>query len=144
MGKPGKCPQGKEAQKVLRAVRKSWFSYDFGLFDPTGTLLATADLSDWCDNAELEVRGRRYLARHQTWGKEFILEGEDGRKMAVAEKPSAWRKTFSLEHGGERYELRRESPWRSSFVLSRTGVGVVGSIRQKTFFGRETTVELQE
>ena len=64
--------------------------------------------------------------------------------MAVAEKPSACRKTFSLEHGGERYELRRESPWRSSFVLSRTGVGVVGSIRQKTFFGRETKVELQE
>jgi hypothetical protein len=23
---------------VLRAVRKSWFSYDFDLFDPTGTL----------------------------------------------------------------------------------------------------------
>jgi hypothetical protein len=62
----------------------------------------------------------------------------------VAEKPSGWRDNFSIEHGGTRYELRKESPWRSTFVLSREGVGVVGSIRQKSFFGRETSVDLPE
>jgi hypothetical protein len=73
-----------------------------------------------------------------------VLEGEDGLTVAVAEKPSGWRDNFSLEYGGTRYELRKESPWKSTFVLSRENMGVVGSIRQKFFFGRETSVELPE
>ena len=129
---------------MLRAVPKSWFSYSFDVRDRTGTRVATADLSNWRENAKLEVGGRRYLARHETWAREFVLEGEDGLTVAVAEKPSAWREIFSLEYGGARYELRKESPWKSAFVLSRDGVGVVGSIRQKSFFGRETSVELPE
>jgi hypothetical protein len=130
--------------KVLRAVEKSWFSYNFDVFDRTGTRVATADLANWRENAKLEVGGRRYLARHERWAREFVLEGEDGLTVAVAEKPSGWRDNFSIEHGGTRYELRKESPWRSTFVLSREGVGVVGSIRQKSFFGRETSVDLPE
>lgn len=129
---------------MLRAVPKSWFSYSFDVFDRTGTRVATADLSNWRENAKLEVGGRRYLARHETWAREFVLEGEDGLIVAMAEKPSGWREIFSLEYGGARYELRKESPWKSAFVLSREGVGVVGSIRQKSFFGRETSVELPE
>lgn len=129
---------------MLRAVRKNWFSYDFDVFDRTGTRVATADLANWRENAKLDVGGTPFLARHQAWAKEFVLEREGGMTVAVAEKPSAWRETFSLEHGGIRYELRKESPWKTSFVLSRDGVGVVGSIRQKSFFGRETIVELPE
>jgi hypothetical protein len=129
---------------VLRAVPKSWFSYSFDVFDRTGTRVAAADLSNWRENGKLEVGGRRYLARHETWAREFVLEGEDGLRVAVAEKPSAWREILSLEYGGARYELRKESPWRSTFVLSREDIGVVGSIRQKSFFGRETSVELPE
>lgn len=129
---------------MLRAVRKSWFSYNFDVFDRTGTRVAKADLANWRENAKLEVGGRRYLARHETWAREFVLEGEDGLTVVVAEKPSGWRDNFSLEYGGARYELRKESPWRSAFVLSQEGVGVVGSIRQKSFFGMETNVDLPE
>lgn len=129
---------------MLRAIQRSWFSYNFDVIDRTGTRVATADMSNWRENARLEVEGRRYLARHQTWAREFVLEGEDGSIVAVAEKPSSWRETFSLEHGGVRYELRKESPWKSSFILSREGVGVLGSVRRKSLFGRETIVELPE
>lgn len=129
---------------MLRAVQKSWFSYDFDVFDRTGALVATADLANWRENAKLEVGGRRYLARHETWAREFVLEGEDGQTVAVADKPSSWKESFSLEHGSSRYELSKESPWKSSFVLSRDGMGAVGSIRQKSFFGRETIVDLPE
>lgn len=129
---------------MLRAIQRSWFSYNFDVIDRTGTRVATADMSNWRENARLEVEGRRYLARHQTWAREFVLEGEDGSIVAVAEKPSSWRETFSLEHGGVRYGLRKESPWKSSFILSREGVGVIGSVRQKSLFGRETIVDLPE
>jgi hypothetical protein len=95
--------------KVLQTVQKGWFSYDFDVFDRTGARIAAVDLVNWRENAKLEVQGRRYLARHETWAKEFVLEGEDGQAMEAAEKPSAWRECFTLEHGGARYELRKES-----------------------------------
>ncbi len=129
---------------MLRAVRKHWFSYDFDVSDRTGTRIATVDLANWRENAKLEVQGRRYLARHETWTKEFVLSFEDGQTVAVAKKPSAWNEIFSLEHGGARYELRKDSPWRSSFVLSRKGVGSVGSIGRKSLFGREIIADLPE
>ena len=88
---------------MLRAVRKSWFSHNFEVFDRTGTRVATANLANWRENAKLEVGGRRYLARHETWTREFVLEGEDGLTVVVAEKPSGWRDDFSLEYGGARY-----------------------------------------
>jgi hypothetical protein len=95
-------------QQVFRAVPKGRILHDFDVFDPAGTRLATADLSDCSEIAELEVRGKRYTARHQRLAKKFTLETEDGLRLAIAEKPSAWRATFLLEHGGERYELERE------------------------------------
>ena len=41
-------------------------------------------------------------------------------------------------------QLKKESPCRNSFVLSRVGAGVVGSIRHKFIFGRETRMGLGE
>jgi hypothetical protein len=64
--------------------------------------------------------------------------------VAMAKKSSAWKETFSLEHGGARYELRKDSYWRGSFVLSREGVGAVGSIGRKSFFGRDTFADLPD
>jgi hypothetical protein len=49
-----------------------------------------------------------------------------------------------FEHGGNRYELKKESAWRSAFVFSRDGVGRVGSIRRKGFFKREWTADIPE
>ena len=129
---------------MLRAVRKNWFSNDTEIFDEGGGLVATIDLSNWRENAKLEVVGKRYLARHETWNREFLLEGEDGQVVAVAEKPSAWMGRFSLEYEGWRYELANESAWGSAFVLSREGVGIVGSIRQTRLFGSEMAVDLPE
>jgi hypothetical protein len=127
---------------MLRAVQKGWFSYDLEVFDRAGTPVARVDLAHWHENAKIEVGGSRYLARHEAWAREFVLEAEDGRTVAVAEKPNAWEQRFSLEYGGGRYRLAKESVWRSVFLLTREGVGVVGSVRRKSLFGRETVVDL--
>ena len=58
---------------MLRAVQKGRFSYDFDVFDRTGARIATVDLANWHKNAKLEVQGRRYLARQETWAKEFVF-----------------------------------------------------------------------
>jgi hypothetical protein len=130
---------------MLRAVPDGWFSYDFTVFDRSGTPVARADLANWRETATLEVGGTRYQAHRQGWrSKEFVLEKEDGGVVAVAEKPSAWKDRFVFEHGGNRYELKKESAWRSAFVLSRDGIGLVGSVRRKGFFNREWTVDVPE
>jgi hypothetical protein len=131
--------------EMLRAVSDGWFSYDFTVFDRSGTTVARADLANWRETAKLEVGGTHYQAHRQGWrSKEFVLEKEDGRVVAMAEKPSAWKDRFVFEHGGNRYELKKESAWRSAFVLSRDGIGLVGSVRRKGFFNREWIVDVPE
>jgi hypothetical protein len=60
---------------MLLAVPDGWFSYDFTVFDRSGTPVARADLSNWREAAKLEVEGKRYEAHRKGWrSKEFILE----------------------------------------------------------------------
>ncbi len=127
---------------LLRAIPKSWFSYDFAVSDARGTLVGGADLSNWRERAELDIGGRRYQAHHGSWEKEFILIGEGGKKVVVAEKLSAWKERFSFEYDGHHYELRKESVWKGDLVLSQEGVGAVGYVRRKGMFKREWEAEL--
>ncbi|MGH3146743.1 MAG: hypothetical protein ACRDTR_13190, partial [Rubrobacter sp.] len=81
---------------MLRAVQKGWFSYDLDVFDRMGTRVASADMAHWRENAKLEVGGRRYLARRETArqgtrARKFVLEGEGGLTVAVAEKARGWK-----------------------------------------------------
>jgi hypothetical protein len=41
--------------------------------------------------------------------------------VMVAEQPSAWKDRFVFEHGGNRYELEKETVWKSTFVIRREG-----------------------
>jgi hypothetical protein len=131
---------------MLRAVPDGWFSYDFTVFDRSGTPVARAELSNWRESAKLEVEGTRYKAhRKKGWvSRELVLEKEDGLVVAAAKKPSAWKDHFVFEHGGNRYELKKESVWRSAFVLLRDGASLVGSVRRKGFFKGEWTVDVPE
>jgi len=126
---------------MLRAVPNGWFSYDFTLFDRTGRPVARVDLANWREKAKLEVSGTPYEAHHKAWASEFVLE-KDGQVLAVAEKPSTWKDRFFFEHGGNRYELKKESAWGRTFELTRDGVGSVGSVRPKGAFRREWTVDM--
>jgi hypothetical protein len=136
-----------EMAKMLRAVPDGWFSYNFTVFDRSGTPVARADLSKWLwlETAKLEISATSYEAYSKRLAhKEFLLEKEDGRVVAVAEKPSFWRNRRVIEHAGNRYELKKESAWRNTFVLWRDGVGPIGSVRSNGVFKREWTVELRE
>lgn len=127
---------------MLRAVANGWFSYDFTVVDGTGATVAQVDLSNWKETAKLEVAGARYEARHKSWDTEFVLQREDGEVELVAEKPSAWKDRFAFEYGGNRYELKKRSVWNSDLVLSRDGVGAVGSIGPRGMFRREWVADL--
>jgi hypothetical protein len=142
---------------MLRAVHKSWFSHDFTVFDHTGQPVAQADLSSWRERTKLDIGGTHYDASAQKReAKEFLLENESGQRVAVVEKveppstwkdrflkSSEWKDRFPFEHGGNRYELRKEST--KAYVIAREGVGSVGSVRlEGGWFSREWTVDLPE
>jgi hypothetical protein len=76
--------------------------------------------------------------------KEFVLEKDDRRIVTVLQKPSGWRGRFVFEHGSNRYELKKESTWGNTFVLSRDGIGLLGSVTREGFFKREWIVDLPE
>jgi hypothetical protein len=118
---------------MLKATPNGWFSNDFTVYDRTCSPVAEMDLANWRESVEIQVGQKRYLAHRQGWrSKEFVLEdsGVGGEVVAVAEKPSGWKNAVLFEHGATRYELKKASTWRSSFVVSREGVGVVGSVER--------------
>ena len=108
---------------MLRAVPKGWFSYDFEVFDRTGASVGRANLSNWRENAQLDVGGKRYEATHKGGKKEFVLSRGDSSVVLVAEKPSAWKRDF---------------------VLSRAGIGAVGSLRPEGAIRRAWVAELPD
>jgi hypothetical protein len=126
----GRTPREGGIAEMLRVVPDGWFSYDFTVFDRRGMPVSRAELANWRETAKLEVGATRYKAHHKGWGsKQFVLEKEDGRVF---------------EHGGNRYEVEKESVWGSAFVIRREGVVRIGSVRGKGIFKREWIVELPE
>lgn len=130
---------------LLRAESEGWFSHDFEVLDASsGAAVGWVDLSSWRERAELQIAGACYRATHGMGEREFVLSRKDGSKVFAAEKPSAWREILAFEHGGVRYELRKESAFKRAFVLWREGAGEVGSLRSGGAFRREWTADLPE
>ena len=132
---------------VLGAFLGLWVSPNFTVFDEGGTPIGWADLSKWLwrGTTKLETRGTPYEAHSKgRVGKEYVLETEDGRVVAVAERPSVWRNHFVLEYGSKRYELTKKSVRGGAYVLLGDGGSPIGSVRGKGFFKREWTVDLPE
>jgi hypothetical protein len=130
---------------MLKATPQGWFSYDFTVYDRTGNPVAEVDMANWRESAEIGVGQKRYRAHREGWrSKEFILEDEDSAVVAVAQKPSAWRGTLVFEHAGNRYELKKESAFKSAFVIVREGVGQVGSARRKGVLKPEYFLDIPE
>lgn len=129
---------------MLKARPRSWLSGDFDVYDRSGEFIGGVDLSNWRERAELEVSGTRYEATHRAASKDFELSRQDGATILRAEKPSAFRESLHFEHGGNGYELRKESAWRRDFVLHRQGIGQVGAVRPGGMFERSWTADLPD
>ena len=129
---------------MLEAIPQRWHSNDFDVYDRTGGRVGAVDLSEWSENAKLDVGGASYEMTHESASPDFVLSGADGAQILVAKKPSTWKDRLFFEYGGYRYELRPESAWRRDFVLSREGVGEVGSLRAGGGLSGKWTAELPE
>jgi len=127
---------------MLKAVPKSWFSSDYKLLE-NDTTVTIIDSSWWREAAELTIKGSTYrVYREGLMSGSFVLEG-DGSILARAEKPSAFYRSFVVEHGGKKYTLEAESAMFRKFVLSEGGQQI-GSVYPEHALTRKAVVAFPE
>jgi hypothetical protein len=127
---------------MLRAEPKSWFSWDFRIFDGSREL-ALIDLACFREAASFTVGGSTYKAtREGLFRTSFTLE-QDGSVIARASKPSAWKRTLEIEHGASRYTLKAKSSFGRTFVLLN-GDNSVGMLQPDHSFTRKATIDLPD
>jgi len=129
-------------ETVLRLIPKRWFSWDFAVLDDRG-IVANIDISQWREKGVLTVRGASHpVYRERLTSGDFILESA-GSILARARKPSAFRRSFNMEHGGRRYTVRAQSAFRRKFVVLDGDIEI-GSISPDGIFTRRASIDLPE
>jgi hypothetical protein len=127
---------------VLKAIPKRWFSWDFAVRKGSQPV-ADIDVSWWREKGLLTVEGTTYeVYREGAFSGAFILASA-GSALARAEKPSAFRRSFIIEHAGRQYTLRAKSAWGREFLLL-DGPREIGSLSPEGLFTRRATVDLPE
>ena len=127
---------------MLTATPKRWFSWDFTVQEGSQPI-AKIDHSLWREKGTLTIEGKDYrVYREGVMRGEFVLES-DGKVLARAEKPSAFRRSFVVTHAGREYTLQAQSALRRPFVLLQ-GSQEVGWITPQGIFSRKTQVDLPE
>jgi len=127
---------------MLTAIPKHWFSWDFTVQEGSRDV-AKIDVSWWREKGTLTVQGKDYhVYREGVMSGLFVLESA-GAVLARAEKPSAFRRMFVIEHAGRQYTLQAKSAFRRAFVLLQ-GSQEVGWITPQGVFSRKSTVDLPE
>ena len=91
---------------MLRAVPKNWFSWKFEIFDGE-VKVANLDLAWFREEVEFAIQGRTFeIGREGVMSSVFLLR-EDGRTIASATKPSAFRRSFDVVFDQTGYILQR-------------------------------------
>lgn len=128
---------------MLSAVPKHWFSWDFAIEDSARQPVAEVSLSSWRERGTVSIRGVEHrILREGALRGAFLLEA-GGSPLARAEKPSAFRNTFRIEHGGKQYTLKPRSTWRRERVLFE-GNREIGAIVPESCFSRRARVRLPD
>lgn len=127
---------------MLHAVPKRWFSWDFEV-RRGDEVLGDIDMSLWREKGVLTVEGEAYrVYREGLMSGDFLLES-GGSVLARAQKPSAWRRSFTIEHAGRTYTLRAASLFRRAFTLS-DGEAAIGRVSPEGILSRRAEVDLPD
>jgi hypothetical protein len=129
---------------MLKAIPKRCLSWDFTVMDRSQPV-ADIDVSWWREKGQLTVEGTVHkVYREGLASGAFILEST-GLVLARAEKTSAFRRSFTIDHAGKQYTLRAKSAFRRDFVLLEgAGAKELGSLSPEGVFRRRARVDFPE
>jgi hypothetical protein len=119
---------------------RRWYSWDYAVMSGDRTV-AVLELSSWRERAEIVIGDVTHRAfREHPMSGDFVIES-GGRELARATKPSAFRDTMIVHHGGRDYTLRKPSIWRRPFVLL-DGERQIGAISPESAWTRRATADV--
>ena len=128
---------------MLLIEPKSWWRSLFEVTEPsTGTrfLLSPRGFREGCF---FKLDGDQYELKRQHWsGGPFLLECH-GSVLLRAHKPSAFKRSFELKHGRERFTVAAESMWSRAYVL-RQGSRVLGRVERTSWWSQRAEADLPE
>jgi hypothetical protein len=127
---------------ILRAIPKSWFSWDFRIMDGTRQV-AEMDLSWWREQGLLTVEGVPYkVYREKLMSGAFVLE-KAGSMLVRAEKPDTFWRRFLIDYEGRQFTLQAKSAFGREFTLS-TDRSEIGRIAPEGIFTRRAEASLPQ
>jgi hypothetical protein len=128
------------ATRTFHVIPRTWWSWDFTV-ESDGESIADIDVSWWREKGALTVGGQTYqVYREGLVSGAFVLE-ENGSVLARAEKPSAFRRSFVVDHAGTRWTLRAPSAFRRGMILISDDLEV-GTVKPDSLWRRSATVTL--
>jgi hypothetical protein len=128
---------------MLSVIPKHWFSWDFVIHDGGGQTVGDVKVEANRERGTVTAGGTpRAVYRQGTFKGPWVLE-EDGVVVARAAKPSALKKTLTIEYSGRTYTLKPRSAWGREMVLHE-GDREVGSIAPEKMIVRRASVQLPE
>ena len=125
---------------MLEAIPTNLFARNFRILVEQ-KLIGEVDASLWRERARLELQDGTYeLFREGTFGGDFFLT-RDGKVVARATKPSAFRSTFDVGINGQHVVLRKLSAFKRRFGVFQDG-RQIGSIYPQGIITRRSTIDL--
>jgi hypothetical protein len=122
----------------FQLLPKNWFSSDYRVLRG-GTQISEFTFHSMPEGSIFTLAAKTYLARKEKWSSPnfFLYMGQT--QLARAEKPSAFSQTFTMEHDGNQYVLKRSGSNR--FAL-RQQEKEVGWVAKQRWFSRKASAQL--
>lgn len=125
---------------MLKAVFKSWFSWDFTIYDEM-TPMAQIEMAWAREVAEMKFGNATYtMSREGRFSGAFLLKS-GARVVARAEKPSALQRSFKIEYQNKQFTLVAAAAFSRKFFL-REGERIAGSVQPERVFTRSAVIDL--
>ena len=119
-----------------------WYSHNFNVTEAERHL-AHADVSAWGEKGVLTIDGVAYRAYREGLSHGDYLLERDGRVVARATKPSAFRNRILIRHDDRTYQLGKQAFWGRTFVV-RSGDTEIGTLALTSAWRRNAVVTLPE
>jgi hypothetical protein len=126
---------------MLSAVPRNWASWHFSIRDADSQTVAETTLSSWREHGTVKVDGIEYPVRKEGFFKPTFSLIADGMVLARAQKPSAFRRMFTIDFKGRQYILKKKSSWQRGYVVLRDNLEI-GSIVPERWYNRRANVDL--
>ncbi len=129
---------------------KSRWRSSFEVTEPSTRNRFTLSPRGFREGWSFKLDGDRYELRRQHWsGGAFLLEC-NGRVLLRAHKPSAFKRSFELKHGRERFTVAAGGMWSRAYVLYQGSrvldqdSRVLGRIERTSWWSQRAEADLPE